>query len=810
MTKNNVLNKALLFFVILLSIICFGIFSAVDAEIANAGNINTTLYQDNFNDVKSSSVEWATRDIDKLGISYTTSEKPVLWMQKPAHGDALYSKVPISDTSKLSVELDIKYIDFGDEASMMGKGSGWLGVIYNVESTKDETAYNAEQYKEKNPGDGIRFFFNIRSEGKLLFTTINNTETSFVDGNGNVMQSQSSFNGNAEPFYDASAILDKNGSGEALTTITNKTLIFKFAGGNVEIYYKSLGASGDGQLLTKSTGGKMEAITSDSFVALVGTICDNHLIESIEITDMRILDSSNSVINSFSRDNFEKFTTYKHFQTQNFTFDFDNSLLISDEFSSTYPYLISNYDAQINKADDFYSYMEFAGSFRLNSINDQSKFGMVVGQRGATRSVMKRGQSSFFYFTDGISGLKAGIETYHKNDVQTEIMAPKSFVLEDDVIDFIIRIDNKGKITYYIDGVKIYESVNENEGYGTGNVGFGLLGDSAGLDANVLEVKFDNQYYVRPENDNLVANFDNDEYNVNEWDFKSSAYMDTHTNTAYFYNGKLVFHNNASGTRFATKKQYSDFYIQMDVSDIRREVAKDVSGNKNYPISNRVAIYWGVPYSSQDSGINVGSKYPLVYIEPDIDPNTWDRKLNADGTPSPIYIRAQGAGMSASVALSDHYDYWSKANADKILQFKVEVIGRDVKVMIKYTVESEWFTALQVQTNEAVVGNVGIAATGHNIYREPHSTGYACGFYSVDNILVKNLDDSPNLVKVGFETNKLPFPKDFNYVDKNNDNEYLIGGDQGCNSSIDASAIGMVSICACLVVVLIKKARRAK
>lgn len=817
MTKNKSLLSTLLCFVIVFAIALIGVLSSNSANVAMAGNIDTTLIQDNFNDLSFSqdNQNWHTREEDYSGINHVQKDNPALWMEEPDRGDSLTSTVAVT-TNNIRVQIDIKLIDFGSNAH--NSGSGWFGVVYNLKDTNDGTAFNAEQNKTSESGDGVYFVYGSRSH-KLMFTTINNTASSFVDKDGNDMPSQDSWRGTPLPYYDASMITDEP-SGAGSTTITNKTITIDFENRGMAVYVKEMGTEGLGELVAKTKDGAntMEEISANTpYVALVATKYDAQYIRSLEFTEFKISDiSGNTVFNSFAKENVSKYKSFKAGATKSLYFGVDTVLNFGEGFSNEYPYL-ANRAITINDYDDeMNSYVDIKGVLNVASIKQDSRFGLVTGVRGRMSAEVGMEKTTFTYFTKNNNVVSVGIKSYDEEGQEVSIFDPVE--ISGSEFEYNLHIDNKGKITLKIDGTKVYESTEDKEGYAAGYAGFALEGESEGLNINALEIKMDNLYYARPENDNLLANFEDDpttpdidesnSYNKNEWLFKTSWYLDGPTNTGYINDGKLVFNNNASGSSFSTHKQYSNFAFQTDFFGIRREPVKDANGNLNYPISNRVFIYWGVPYASWDSGIGVGTIYPMIYIEPDIDPVTWDRK---EGTG--LYLRARGLGLSYDAQLPEKYDYWDMENADKVLQIRVEVEEKNVVVKLKYTTETEWWTAAETQMSKTIIGCVGLGALGHNYYVPPNSTGYACAYYSADNISVTNLDNNPNLVKQEYATSKIPFPTDFDYVDKNDDDEYLIAGgviaEEGCGSSINPEVIAVGSLVACAVLLIIKKLRRA-
>jgi len=853
MVKYKTIRKSL--FVILLSFLFVCVLSLVflSTGVAKAGNVNDTLIKDGFDTDKFDEAKWVY-DGNKEGVVFNkVTNTPKLLAEEPIDGSHILSTVPVT-SDKIRVQIDIKRLDFGDDAWLEEYdkgGGGRFCLAYNVADIGDGVPYKAINDRSNAPNcDGIYLEYSQR-QNRLLFSTLSGKISSFVDASNVALPRADEYKGSSLPVYDASMITDIV-TGEGSQIITNKTITFIIGDGNLEIYVKSIGESGDGVLVAKHVGGQFpkllpqkEGIKAQPYVAIFMSAADSQNLQSAEITEFKISDAENpeTVFNSFTEQTMSQYRIFKSKKTKLMNFSLDNKMSLNNLFSTSKPLLILE-PITVNEKDDFHSYYQLSGEMIINSLAKKdvvyqttptekkyakdAKFGILAGAKKTTSAKIGESESTYVYFVKDVNSTSVGIDTYHKpaegaTTAATTLLAPTEITLgSDNVINYNLKVTNKGRLTLVINGVKMYESQVDGEAYGIGKqyIGYALSGSNENFSVDMYSAKLDNLYYERPENSNIVATFDDDvsttdidesnAYNKDEWYLRSSPFLNVHSNTAYVREGQLTFENCASGSMFATQRQYSDFEMQLDITDVRREVVKDSNGNKNYPISAWIGIYWGVPYASLDFGQGVGSTYPLVYIGPEVDQQTWGRRQK-DGKDEPLYIRCMGFGMDKSYPLPEHYDYWDLENAQKVLQFKVMVIENNVTISLKYKDETEWYEVGSLETKASIVGNVALTTMGCNIYREPDSVGATCGYFSADNIMVSNLDNNGNIVSIPFVTSKVPLQTDYDYQDPGNNDEYLIPKEKsGCNSSLNPSVIAVWCITLAATLVVIKMVRRSR
>lgn len=807
---------------IILAIICFGALSiSNNVNTAKAGNTYDTIIEEDFSSKYLDTADWYMMG-GFNGVSFNSNPTPVYIVKSPTGGSSLKSTVPVSGDN-LRIQLDIVEMDYGANATTTPPG--WFGFAYNIK-TQGEGVIDSIYDRNNTNSDGLFFMFQP-GEG-LLFATMKGQSTAFYDGNNNLIPQRTQYN-----YYDANVLIN-----EGETKIVNTTLIFDIDNaGNITVTKKDLGSTDAGQVIIKVKDNTMRQFAPNThpyvgmcFSESIGAI-NNAVISEFKIST---INNGNEIIfNQFNEQNVSNWTMYKTNQTLASFFGFEATLHFGDDkkggnFPSGKPLILSKNLTLNDTTDAFDSFVEIEFNVKVNQLDDGAEFGVVTGFEKRSNAAFGNEKTTYTYFTKEGANVYVNVETYHQKNVATSLIEKQSIsVNEEGFAEVYLKIDYNGKLTLDVCGDNVYQSVNANEAYVAKLMGFVLNGANTNLSTEIQKLTVANKYYSRPENTNINLTFEDDpttpnidesnSYNKNEWNLMYSPYMNMWTNSAYVRDGKLMFENCAYNTGFVTQKQYSNFEMQMDIDDIRRDVITDAVGNKNYPISSLIGYYWGVTSSSHKVGLGVGSQYPFVYIEAPTDIKTWDR-AQKDGKDVPVTIRATGNGMNMSWELSDHYDFWANANADKVLQFKIKVEDTNVKLYVKYVGETEWCNqdrngkALNIEMKKTLTGNVGITTMGCNYYVPVTSEGASCGYFTADNIIVNNLDNKPTLITDQvYATSKIELPTDFNYVDNSNSEDYKPKGNadaSGCVSSINAVSEAFVLVLLGCVAMRMIKARR--
>ena len=787
-SKNLLLTMLSLIF----AVCAIGIFTSPVNQVY-AGEIYTTLVNEEFSSGSLDTKTWYNKG-RFAGISYESTGNPKLVIkegQGALDGSGINGKVAVNANNSLTFSIDFEELYFGARAK--DNDCGWFALAYNLTSSDYKTANAYRVGQGLIQGDGICFTYTHDGGSGLVFTSLKGGVT-FVDKNGNTIQQKGIY-----AYYPVDGLINDT---EAIAIKDTKLIFTIDKNGNFACYKNEISNSNllfKTSTMTPFKNGTYYGLTAHrSAVAIERTIINDFEVKC-----------DDQVINSFDKSNTNKWNFYKQNETPEAYFSPKYYMHLGQDgdkiFTEQYPLFMSR---SITFNDGEGSYAEFSTMFKINSIPDNSKIGFITGSKNYLKDKVGTENTTYIYVTN-VGGEKyLGITTYDNNAVPTELLG-----VDDNVklvantntgelsgyANLYANISETGEIVLLLNGSQVFASTEQDANcYASGYCGIAIEGSASNMDVAFSNITVKNSYYSRPTNINLNETFDNGGYNPNEFYFRQAPYLNSYTNTGgYVKDGKLWFDNLAFNTSFTTVYQYSDFEIQFDIDDIRREPI-GIGNSKTYPISAFVGVYWGVPDSTSLFSDGVSTAYPLIYIATEVSEETW-------GKVGPTRIFAMGNGLNSCVALPDKYDYWDTKNEGKILQFKVSTVGNKVYVAVRYTTDPEgyWCTEdangnpLTFTMREALVGNLAITTMGNNYYVEPHSVGSSCGYFSVDNLKITNKDTNASLTQSQYGTTYKELPTDFPYVKPDNDDDYLpVVGGSGCSSSASQTSLSIVAMLA--------------
>lgn len=804
MTKFS--KNFLLIILSLLFVVCTISFFAITNNQAHAGEIYTSLVSEEFSKGSLDTKTWYNRGRFD-GVSFESTGNPKLVVkegQGALDGSGINGKVAINANDKVTFTIDIEELYFGARAKT--SDCGWFALAYNLSAADYKTANAYRVGQGLIQGDGICFTYTQEVEPGLVFTSLAGG-AKFVDKNGNEIQQKGIY-----AYYPINDELINDEESPAV--LNTKLVIIVDKDGNFACYKNEVSNS---NLLFKSV---MSPFKNGTYYGLTvhrsATAIERTVIKDFEVK------CDNNVINSFNKSNENKWSFYKQNETPEADFSPKYYMHIGQNgtkvFTEEYPLFLSK-EIIFNEGEG--SYAEFFTTFKVNTIPTGSKVGFLTGSKNYLKDKVGSKNTTFVYTTNVGGENYLGVTTYDNNGTPTELLGVNDNVKVDEkpnvfgdlkgYADLYVNISETGEITILLNGSKVYASTEQEANcYASGYCGIAVEGSATNMDVAFSNITVKNSYYSRPTNINVYETFDNNGYNPNEFYFRQAPYLNNYTNTGgYVKDGKLWFDNLAFNTSFTTVYQYSDFEIQFDIDDIRREPV-GVGNSKSYPISAFIGVYWGVPDSTSLFSDGVSTAYPLIYIATEVSEETW-------GKVGPTRIFAMGNGLNSCVALPDKYDYWDTKNEGKVLQFKVTTCGNKVSVAVRYTTDEEgyWCTEdangkpLTFTMREALVGNLAVTTMGNNYYVEPHSVGSSCGYFSLDNLKITNKDVNGNLTNSEKGTTYKELPTDFPYVKPDNDDDYLpeVGG-SGCSSSALESSLSIIVMVAIAVTSILFIRRR--
>ena len=735
------------------------------------------------------------------GVSFLNNGNPQLVVkngQGAIDGTGINSTTPITASNKISFTIGISEMIFGARA--LSADCGFFGLAYNLRSSdyQKDSAVRAV-YEEVNPipGDGIYFSYkHEQGYDGLVFATIGVGGT-FIDGNGDPIEQVGSY-----AFFPVSGLVNE----PSVPAITNTVITIEIDKSGILVC-----KNGNDILFQSDPSHPMPTFKNGTYFG----ISVHRTVASIESTIINEFTAryDGNIVNSFTAANRDKWNFFSHHETPEAYFAPKYTMSLGSAFTENSPLFLSK-EIFLNETED--SFGEITAKVKAINIAGGANFGILTGVSNYTKEKVGSKNTTFVYLNPYGGNFYLGIKTYDENgNANVLVRAPQDGIIatpdENGFVEIYVKIDNKGIIKVSLNGAEKYTSNSTvAKCHISGYCGIAMEGSSTGLNVQIFDVLLKNKYYSRPENVNVDEDFNYGGYNPNEFYFRQEPYMSSFTNTGgYVKDDKLWFDNLAYNTSFTTKYQYSDFEIQFDIDDIRREPVGE-GASLSYPISSFVGVYWGVPDATSRFGDGVSTVYPLVYIATEVSEKTWGRATGSDGKPEPTRIFAMGNGMNASFVLPTKYDYWDTKCEGKILQLKINVTSNIVNVYLRFTTDPSGYWChedkngdpLTFTMKQAVVGNVALTTMGNNYYVYPNSVGSSCGHFSVDNLKITNKDDNGNVIQSEKGTTYRELPTDYQYVKPDNDDDYApkVGneGGSGCGASVSGTSFAV--ICAIAVI----------
>lgn len=450
--------------------------------------------------------------------------------------------------------------------------------------------------------------------------------------------------------------------------------------------------------------------------------------------------------------------------------------LIFDEFYDIENPVLSRTAAYIS--EEITQALEVRYVLTVDEIKGDKQFGLCFGISRLDGDINSEG-AAFLYAQETQKGIGFGVSTV-KDGETVNLKELTHYGSKVKNVNITVRVTNDGALTVIL-GSDIFYTGEPGEVKADGYLGFSSAGGfSSGecyVKAAVKEFVAYNEYYAKPEAPlRVIADFSNDEYNLNEWAMNSTAIGSG--SGILVEDGRLSFMGAGQNSAFAPLFKYSNFELQYEIF-----------GMKNTP-----TIYNGMPVAPSwwtqiawgtdgDSAYGVVASYEgnyrLIFETPlDLDPD------------SPTYLQRGNGGLSVhfydptgwkgAYAIPRKFDY-SRADFDPETRVQVRLENMDGMAVLymKLQDEADWSQvwSYTYPNNLTPLGFITLRTEG-NQNVSSYGQYYHGGWFSIDNIMVKNYDMNPNLTTVTFKSNRLTPVPDYVYKDPYDDS-YLIDNTGG-------------------------------
>ena len=453
-------------------------------------------------------------------------------------------------------------------------------------------------------------------------------------------------------------------------------------------------------------------------------------------------------------------------------------------------------------------------AMKVSSIENGKKWGFSFGL-SKMYSKSFTANTTFVYLLNDNGTYKYGVEHYDGKAQAQTVLSPtefprgyfslnKNFMLS-------ISIKSDGAIALLSDGVGLYENANANC-YTEGYFGMAQTGNSQ-LSISALTVR--GTYYEVAENAGTITeDFDDGEFNKNLWSCSGHIGYQQPSSLSVV-DGVFRFENASEGI-FTTNHKYSNFQLDFDIADIVREPVWNEDGSFKYPISSWIGIAFGRTNNNMSSGDAV-NETPMIRFEPN--------RVNYVTPASSTTVILTSYGQVVNFAdMKNERNIWSEEVAnDRAYNVRIKMMDGLCELYGKFEDEQEYSLLISHNLGYTPLGYIQFWSMGYaNFFNDKYEPGQIMqGNFSIDNIVLQNLDVNPNIVKVDYVSNVPDVPEDYPYVDSWDDS-YLLENtltdetvtverevvSEGCSSKTGLSVVSLAIVATAASFVLWRKEKK--
>lgn len=373
---------------------------------------------------------------------------------------------------------------------------------------------------------------------------------------------------------------------------------------------------------------------------------------------------------------------------------------------------ISDYHTELFCADYTVSLKDLA----------DSKFIVMFGLESLESNYGEPGNVELVF--EETDGLRAGLVTYDDNGEAVVLAESKKVSGSSLKISAMATTDNV--LTISVNDKKLFEGIVEEEL--TGRVGFAVTGP---VEAEISKVDIISHRYDRPENTNIVEDFEKGTINTNTlysmMRTSGGGWPSSLVVEELEGNQVLMFRNVGIGY-IGTVHQYSNFELSFDMPyilfrPIVREEGSIVSNNNRglvISFGDELSEYDSLKYTSSPEAILIGNESISRFKD------------------SSAVVNLKGTG------------YYSK-NENIGYSVKIRVVDGQVAVYAK---------SLEAETYDEVLSYSMNKVTPLGYI---HIWSNETANVAIDNLVITNLDDNPNTVELDYKEGFIQSNGDWNY-----------------------------------------------
>ncbi len=443
----------------------------------------------------------------------------------------------------------------------------------------------------------------------------------------------------------------------------------------------------------------------------------------------------------------------------------DNALVFPKE-STDSTSLITKMNAKIS--DKHINVIDADVTMQFVQLPKGEKFDLAFGLGSVEALSGEPGNVEVEFENNG--GLKVGAVAYDDDGEKQVLVKPVACGSMGSNINIQVAITTSGVLDVKVGGKQICKK--EIPVSGEGRFGFLQTGKCA---AKVTKLTVQSYAYDRPENPNVVEDFEDGFMDTNALThsvyFGTACYNPSYCGVEEVDGNKVMRFRNAEMFYFGTMYEYSNFELTFDIIGMQREDVVDEDGNIVSPKNMHFCVAFGGDSTDFTDYGFVHSPDMLIFDD-----------------------ASRVVGWHTGVVqdlVSKGYDY-ANPECDKDFSVQIKMVDSWVTVGMKWLDEEKFTEVFRYQpTTETPTGTVQIWTT-------------ATSNFSLDNFMIKNLDEDPNIIEVEPGIYEIEKPEDFDYKPL----EYVyrpVEKEEGFNLYYVIAIVAGVCVLALILTVVIKK-----
>lgn len=406
----------------------------------------------------------------------------------------------------------------------------------------------------------------------------------------------------------------------------------------------------------------------------------------------------------------------------------ENNRLVFPETSTGDTKLITKAAVKVNKM--LTNMFDADYRMQIQKLPAGEEFVLACGLSSIEGAIGNEGNVEIVLLNNG--GIQAEVRAYETEGEAVQLLEPISLgISEGDSIHVEMDLTTKQHYTVKLNGKEIFDG--EIPVTGAGRLGFLQTGKCHVV---VSDVRIGVYSYDRPENCNVEEHFDDGGYNkalLTNTMYTPDKYFPLSISVEKYNDDYVLMHRNSGLSYISTKYQYSNFEISFDIPYWQRKDIIDEEGNIVTPKSGWIGVTYGDEAIEQIGWVYVDAP-DMIYF-----------------TNSSQVQSLRGENRVLADLANTKYDFFAEEET-RGFSVKIKLVDAHLDVAVKWMEESEYET---VASYELPYGNT---PTGYI-----HIWGCEPNNFAIDNLVIKNLDEDPNLIETEVVRTNVEVPADYSY-----------------------------------------------